>query len=85
MISGDTTEIHQIVINLCTNAAHAMKTNGGLLTVGISLVTLDERTASSYEDLSPGNYVKLTVGDTGEGISPPMKRRPGNWASRDMP
>jgi PAS domain S-box-containing protein len=70
MISGDPTEIHQIVINLCTNAAHAMKKTGGILQVGISEVTLDERTASRYEDLSPGDFIKLTVRDSGEGIEP---------------
>jgi two-component system cell cycle sensor histidine kinase/response regulator CckA len=43
MILGDPTEIHQIVINLCTNAAHAMKTSGGVLEVAISEVTLDEK------------------------------------------
>ena len=70
MILGDSTEIHQIVINLCTNAAHAMKASGGTLEVSISEVTLDEGTASRYEDLSPGDFVKLTVRDTGEGITP---------------
>ena len=68
MIFGDPTEIHQIVINLCTNASHAMKATGGVLEVGTSEVILDERAVSRYEDLSTGNYVKLTVKDSGEGI-----------------
>lgn len=70
VILGDPTEIHQIVINLCNNAAHSMKETGGVLEIGISDVTLDERTASRYEDLSPGDFVKLTVKDSGEGIAP---------------
>ncbi len=70
MILGDPTEIHQIVINLCTNAAHAMKTSGGILEVNISDVKLNEKDASRYEDLSSGDFVKLTVRDSGEGISP---------------
>ncbi|MCG6879241.1 MAG: response regulator, partial [Deltaproteobacteria bacterium] len=70
VILGDPTEIHQIVINLCTNAAHAMKEKGGVLEVGFSEVTLDEKTASRYEDLSAGDFVKLTVKDSGEGIAP---------------
>ncbi len=70
MIMGDPTEIHQIVINLCTNAAHAMKASGGTLEVGITELALDKKTASRYEDLSAGDFVKLTVRDGGEGISP---------------
>ena len=70
MILGDPTEIHQIVINLCTNAAHAMKASCGILEVAISEVTLNERAASRYEELSAGDFVKLTVRDSGEGISP---------------
>ena len=41
-ILGDATEIHQIVINLCTNASYAMKASGGVLEIGISALTLDE-------------------------------------------
>ncbi len=70
MVLGDPTEIHQIVINLCTNASHAMKETGGILEVGISEVTLDEMSAARYEDLSLGDFVKLTVRDSGEGIAP---------------
>ncbi len=70
MILGDPTEIHQIVINLCTNASYVMKETGGILEVRISELTLDEKTAFRYEDLSPGDFVKLTVKDSGEGIAP---------------
>jgi PAS domain S-box-containing protein len=69
-ILGDPTEIHQIAINLCTNASHAMKDTGGVLKVGVSEVMLDERSASRYEDLLPGDFVRLTVKDNGEGIAP---------------
>ena len=68
MIMGDPTEIHQILINLCTNAAHTMKEAGGILEIAISEVTLNERAASRYEELSAGDFVKLTVRDSGEGI-----------------
>ena len=70
MVLGDPTEIHQILINLCTNSAHSMKQKGGFLQVGLSDSKLDEITAAHYEDMVPGEYVKLSVEDTGEGIAP---------------
>ncbi len=68
IILGDATEIHQIVINLCTNAAHAMKKTGGTLEMEISEVHLDPETAARYEGVGPGDFVRMTVRDSGEGI-----------------
>ncbi len=70
MILGDPTEIHQILINLFTNASYAMKEKGGVLEIEISEVALDNIAASRYEDLSAGDFVKLAVHDSGEGIKP---------------
>ncbi len=68
-VLADPTQVHQIMINLCANAAHAMQAAGGILTVGLETdVDLDDQTAAPYPDLSPGRYVKLTVSDTGCGI-----------------
>ena len=75
MIMGDPTEIHQIIINLCTNASHAMKTSGGILEAAVSEVTLDRKSASLYEDLSPGDFVKMTIRDSGEGIAPDILKK----------
>ena len=75
MIRGDATEIHQIVINLCANAAYAMRESGGVLEVGISELTLNEESVSRYEDLSPGDFVRLAVMDLGEGISPEVMEK----------
>lgn len=66
-ILGDPTQVHQIMINLCTNADHAMP-DGGVLEVSLKNMELDEITAFQYPDLSPGRYVNLTVSDTGHGI-----------------
>lgn len=74
-VFADPTQIHQIMINLCTNAAHAMEDTGGILEVGIKNVVLDEVSAELYSDLTPGDYVKLTISDTGPGISPQIKDR----------
>ncbi|EMS79934.1 hybrid sensor histidine kinase/response regulator [Desulfotignum phosphitoxidans] len=69
-ILADPTQIHQVLMNLCTNAAHAMDQTGGALTVKLSGITLDQYAAETDPDLSPGKYLKLTVGDTGHGIAP---------------
>ena len=65
---ADPTQIHQIMLNLCTNAAHAMEPNGGVLTVRLESVTLNENTAADANGLAPGNYARLVVADTGHGI-----------------
>lgn len=67
-ILADPTQINQVLINLCTNADHAMP-NGGILEISLKNIKLDEDTATQYSDLNPGQYVNLTVSDTGHGIS----------------
>jgi PAS domain S-box-containing protein len=69
-ILGDPTQVHQVLINLCANAAHAMSENGGILSIGLSAVTLDEESSAHYTDIFPGRYTCLTVSDTGCGIAP---------------
>ncbi|MCF8104440.1 MAG: PAS domain S-box protein [Desulfohalobiaceae bacterium] len=68
ILIADATKIHQVVMNLCTNAVQAMVDSGGTLTVSLEQTSLElqERTASS--DLLPGRYVQLSVRDTGPGI-----------------
>ena len=68
-ILGDATQIHQVLINLWTNAAHAMVEKGGMLDVELSDHLLDEREASQYPGVSPGPHVKLVVKDTGHGMA----------------
>jgi PAS domain S-box-containing protein len=67
-ILADPTQIHQVLMNLCTNAAHAMRTGGGVLEVSLAEVHFDGERAEHYPDASPGPYLKLTVGDTGCGM-----------------
>ncbi len=68
IILADATQIHQVIMNLCTNAGHAMRERGGILEVGLTLFSVREQDATS--DLKPGEYVRLTVSDTGHGIDP---------------
>ncbi len=67
-VMGDATYLHQVAMNLCTNAIHAMEHRGGVLSVGLELAHLDESLTLSRGSLVPGHYVRLTVGDTGAGI-----------------
>lgn len=70
MVMADPTQIHQILMNLCTNAAHAMQDDGGVLTVALISCRLNEEDAALYPELKPGDYVRLTVRDTGTGVDP---------------
>ncbi|MFO7931323.1 MAG: PAS domain S-box protein [Desulfosalsimonas sp.] len=68
LVLANPTQIHQLIINLCKNASDAMAENGGVLTVRLDRQALEEKMPAFGSDLPAGDYVKLTVGDTGEGI-----------------
>jgi len=63
-------ELEQIGLNLCTNAVDAMRDKGGVLEITLSPVILDAEVAKAFQDIPPGEYVRLTVSDTGCGIDP---------------
>ncbi|HSI84944.1 MAG TPA: response regulator [Candidatus Methylacidiphilales bacterium] len=67
-ITGNETQIHQVLLNLCVNARDAMP-NGGKLTISCTNVILDAHYASMIPDAKPGDYVVVSVADTGGGIS----------------
>jgi PAS domain S-box-containing protein len=66
LVLADATQIHQIVMNLCTNAAHAMSEKGGVLEIALCRIDAD---AAPHPELEPGAYVRLTVRDTGHGMT----------------
>jgi signal transduction histidine kinase len=66
-VVGDATQLHQVVMNLCTNAVHAME-RGGVLTVVLERVAVGERRLLSHGTLRTGSYARLSVDDTGSGI-----------------
>ena len=70
MIMGNPTHIHQIFLNLCTNAAQAMEEHGGVLGVGLRDVLVDEQHPLAKAGLKPGSFLEATVSDTGEGMPP---------------
>ncbi len=69
MVVADPTQIHQILMNLCTNAVYAMKEKGGVLKVSLEDVFLNEGCMPQYKQLKQGKYIQITVSDTGHGIS----------------
>ncbi|MBI5542493.1 MAG: PAS domain S-box protein [Deltaproteobacteria bacterium] len=67
-VLGDPTQIHQIVMNLCTNAAQAMRERGGVLSVCCEVLHADALLAASVTGLRAGPYVRIRVQDTGHGM-----------------
>ncbi|MGD9080453.1 MAG: PAS domain S-box protein, partial [Desulfobacterales bacterium] len=67
-IFADPTQIHQVMMNLCTNSAHAMGDTGGILNVELQNVDLNLKKAVQYPELPPGSYVQLSISDTGHGM-----------------
>ncbi len=67
-VIADPTQIHQVLMNLCTNAYHAMRDKGGVLNVKLEDIELSPDDTAKHLDIHPGPYIKLTVSDTGHGI-----------------
>jgi CheY-like chemotaxis protein len=75
VVLADATELHQVVMNLCSNAAHAMRAHGGVLSVSIEAVQLTGSTTDRFPQLPAGPYHCLTVRDTGHGMTPEIRER----------
>ena len=67
-VLADPTQVHQVLMNLCTNAAHAMRGRVGRLEVNLEPLRAQEEFVASHPDMRPGSYVRLTVSDTGHGM-----------------
>ncbi len=74
-ILADPTQIHQVVLNLCTNAYHAMLENGGRLEVRLAKVKILLDESVDHLDLDTGDYLKLTIADTGYGMNEQTMQR----------
>lgn len=70
IILADPTQIHQVLMNLCTNAGHAMRKRGGILTINLNEIEISPGNKRVNVSLDAGIYLELKVADTGHGIAP---------------
>ncbi|HEY8995971.1 MAG TPA: PAS domain S-box protein [Lacunisphaera sp.] len=74
-VLADHTEIHQVVLNLCTNAWHALPEQGGIITVTLAPLVTTPEFAASHSPLKAGSFVHLCVQDNGKGMNPATLER----------
>jgi len=74
-VIADPSQIHQILMNLSTNAVHAMQPRGGVLRIALSRAELDAETLRSLPGLKPGPHVRIQVSDTGHGMDEAVLKR----------
>ena len=74
-VLANSTQIHQLIMNLGTNAAHALRQSGGRLRVALELCRVGEAEAEQHAELQPGEYLRLVVSDTGCGMDEATLRR----------
>ena len=75
VVKADATQLHQILLNLCANAQHAMRSSGGVLEVEVDRVVVSEDDPITPGGPPPGSYGRLTVRDTGIGMPPEVRKR----------
>jgi signal transduction histidine kinase len=68
LIKASPTMIHQVIMNLCTNAVQAMKTNGGILSIDLSTTRIDPDMSMTNNYMEPGHYLQISISDNGPGI-----------------
>ncbi len=68
LVMADPVNIHQILMNICTNAKDAMEETGGLLKISTTNVSLNETFLKAYKDIKPGNFCLISIEDTGKGM-----------------
>ncbi len=70
VVMAEPTQMHQVIVNLATNAKQAMPEQKGVMEVRVEAVRFDETVKNRYLDLGPGDYARIIVSDTGRGIDP---------------
>jgi len=74
-IHADPTQMHQVIMNLCTNAAHAMRSRTGLLEIELQTVQINEAMVRSNPQLREGRFVRVTIRDNGHGMDAATQER----------
>lgn len=75
VVLADPTQINQVLMNLCTNGAHAIGAESGIVEVAVSSIQVEEGRGDQYAELPPGPYLCLKVSDTGQGMEPAVLER----------
>ncbi len=75
LVFVDPTQLNQILMNLCTNAFHAMEDTGGKLDISLKEVTLCNEDLVHEPDVTAGTFIQLSIGDSGTGIAPTVKEK----------
>jgi CheY-like chemotaxis protein len=75
MINGDATQIHQVLMNLCTNALHAMDNKSGILSINLDNYHLKQTKKYQNMEIPTGNYIRIQVSDNGCGMTPEVQNR----------
>ena len=68
-IMADATQMHQVIVNLCTNAYHSMREQGGVLELTLNQVVLSPMDLDQFPGMEPGRYLHLSISDTGSGMT----------------
>jgi PAS domain S-box-containing protein len=69
VVIAEPTQLHQVLMNLCTNAIHAMESGGGVIEARMMDFVIGSRAKSEFPQLEPGRYLRLSVKDTGSGMT----------------
>ncbi|MFZ2633013.1 MAG: ATP-binding protein [Desulfosalsimonadaceae bacterium] len=72
LIMGNSTQVHQVLMNLCTNAVYAMEEAGGRLEINLSDTVIGNMNDTVRLNLKPGEYIQITISDTGAGMPPEL-------------
>ncbi len=74
-VLANSVELHQIIMNLCTNAVHAIGEHGGVLEIDVQNIEIDPAQKRDFIELDPGAFVRVSVRDTGSGMTPDIAER----------